>query len=184
MNRQNICLLHLLTSWYRWIFFFLNRCVKKSYPEDLPTLGVVLIYLNEALSIIQRAIRSIIDRTPKNLLKEIILVDDNSSNGLSVIKRPNLCDKLKFSSLLIVNINYLEAGLTDKAFFPIKSENLKGDLDLYVKTLEQENPNIRFIRVRHNEQQGLSYARASGWKVATADVVAILDAHIEVHNMW
>ncbi|CAK6960182.1 probable polypeptide N-acetylgalactosaminyltransferase 8 [Scomber scombrus] len=123
-----------------------SRCVNsvnKSYPKDLPSIGVVLIYLNEALSVIKRALRSIIDRTPKNLLKEIIMVDDNSSN-----------------------------------------ENLQGDLDLYVKSLEQENPTISFIRVRHSEQRGLSYARASGWRAATADVVAILDAHIEVQVMW
>ncbi|KAK1888375.1 putative polypeptide N-acetylgalactosaminyltransferase 8 [Dissostichus eleginoides] len=120
-----------------------KRCLKKTYPKDLPSIGVVLIYLNEGLSILKRALRSIIDRTPKNLLKEIILVDDNSSN-----------------------------------------EDLKGDFDVYVKSLEQQNPGLRFTRVRHNEQRGLSYARASGWRAATADVVAILDAHIEVHEMW
>lgn len=64
------------------------------------------------------------------------------------------------------------------------SENLKGDLDMYVKSLEQENPTLRFTRVKHSEQRGLAYARASGWRAATADVVAILDAHIEVHEMW
>ncbi|XP_030281530.1 probable polypeptide N-acetylgalactosaminyltransferase 8 [Sparus aurata] len=119
------------------------RCLEKSYPKDLPTIGVVLIYLDEALSVIKRALRSIIDRTPKNLLKEIILVDDNSSN-----------------------------------------EDLKGDLDIYVKMLEQQNPDLRIARVRHDEQKGLATARVSGWKAATADVVAILDAHIEVHEMW
>ncbi len=66
----------------------------------------------------------------------------------------------------------------------MNSEDLKGDLDTYVKSLEQENPSIRIVKVRHNEQQGLAYARASGWRAATADVVAILDAHIEVHEMW
>ncbi|XP_069018758.1 probable polypeptide N-acetylgalactosaminyltransferase 8 [Embiotoca jacksoni] len=120
-----------------------QRCLKKSYPKDLPSVGVVLIYLNEALSIIKRALRSIIDRTPKTLLKEIIMVDDNSSN-----------------------------------------EDLKGDLDVYVKSLEQQNPSLRFVRVKHSKQRGLAYARVSGWKAATADVVAILDAHIEVHEMW
>lgn len=59
----------------------LHRCAEKKYPEALPTISVVLIYLNEALSIIQRAIRSIIDRTPAELLVEIILVDDHSTNG-------------------------------------------------------------------------------------------------------
>uniref|UniRef100_A0A3Q2SXM3 Polypeptide N-acetylgalactosaminyltransferase n=1 Tax=Fundulus heteroclitus TaxID=8078 RepID=A0A3Q2SXM3_FUNHE len=118
-------------------------CLTKTYPKELPTIGVVLIYLNEALSILKRALRSIIDRTPKHLLKEIIMVDDHSSN-----------------------------------------ENLKGDLDAYVKSLEEENPGLRIARVKHTEQKGLAHARASGWRAATADVVAILDAHIEVHEMW
>ncbi|KAM4619086.1 putative polypeptide N-acetylgalactosaminyltransferase 8 [Polymixia lowei] len=119
------------------------RCLKKIYPEELPSIGVVLIYLDEALSIIKRAIRSIIDRTPKHLLREIILVDDHSSH-----------------------------------------EDLKGDLDLYVKTIEEQNPGLHITRVKHNEQLGLTQARISGWRAATADVVAILDAHIEVHQQW
>nr|XP_019959146.1 PREDICTED: probable polypeptide N-acetylgalactosaminyltransferase 8 isoform X1 [Paralichthys olivaceus] len=119
------------------------RCANKTYPKDLPSLGVVLIYLNEALSVIKRALRSIIDRTPKNILKEIIMVDDSSSN-----------------------------------------EDLKGDLDVHMKSLERENPTLVISRVKHSEQRGLAYARVSGWRAATADVVAILDAHIEVHEMW
>ncbi|XP_028305340.1 probable polypeptide N-acetylgalactosaminyltransferase 8 [Gouania willdenowi] len=119
------------------------RCLIKTYPDNLPNIGVVLIYLDEALSILKRALRSIIDRTPRHLLKEIIMVDDNSSN-----------------------------------------EDLKEELDNYIKSLQQENPNLRFTRVRHSVQQGLAYARASGWKAATADVIAILDAHIEVHEKW
>ncbi|XP_068017016.1 probable polypeptide N-acetylgalactosaminyltransferase 8 isoform X2 [Melanerpes formicivorus] len=55
-------------------------CQRKTYPKDLPTLSVVLIFMNEALSIILRAITSVINRTPSHLLKEIILVDDYSSN--------------------------------------------------------------------------------------------------------
>lgn len=53
----------------------------KNYPKDLPNISVVLIYLNEALSVIKRAIQSIISHTPKHLLKEIILVDDYSTNS-------------------------------------------------------------------------------------------------------
>uniref|UniRef100_A0A3B4AIT5 Glycosyltransferase 2-like domain-containing protein n=1 Tax=Periophthalmus magnuspinnatus TaxID=409849 RepID=A0A3B4AIT5_9GOBI len=108
-------------------------CLTKTYPKDLPSIGVVLIYLNEALSILKRAIRSIVNRTPKHLLKEIIMVDDNSSNGGFITKTQHLkCTRL----------------------------------------------------VKHNEQRGLAFARASGWRAATADVVAILDAHIEVHELW
>ena len=68
--------------------------------------------------------------------------------------------------------------------FSLNLENLKGDLDMYVKSLEQENPSLAIIRVRNNVSYGLSHARASGWRAATADVVAILDAHIEVHELW
>ncbi|CAL8240072.1 unnamed protein product [Gadus morhua 'NCC'] len=119
------------------------RCLMKTYPKDLPSIGVVLTYLDEALSILKRAIRSIIDRTPKSLLKEIILVDDHSRN-----------------------------------------DDLKQDFDMYIKTIEDQNPGLLMTRVRHSEQLGLTTARISGWKAATADVVAILDAHIEVHDQW
>ncbi|CAL8241509.1 unnamed protein product, partial [Gadus morhua 'NCC'] len=119
------------------------RCLNKTYPKDLPSIGVVLIYLDEALSILKRAIRSIIDRTPKSLLKEIILVDDHSTN-----------------------------------------DDLKQDFDMYIKTIEDQNPGLLMTRVSHSEQLGLTTARISGWKAATADVVAILDAHIEVHDLW
>ena len=41
----------------------------------------MFIFVNEALSVLLRSIHSAIERTPPHLLKEIILVDDNSSNG-------------------------------------------------------------------------------------------------------
>ncbi|XP_034529060.1 probable polypeptide N-acetylgalactosaminyltransferase 8 [Notolabrus celidotus] len=119
-----------------------KRCAEKKYPKDLPSISVILIYLNEALSIIKRAIRSIIDRTPAQLLTEIILVDDHSSN-----------------------------------------ENLMEKLDQYIYSIHKERPGL-VKRVRHSEQLGLTQARLSGWKVAVGDVIAILDAHIEVHVQW
>nr|XP_040030108.1 probable polypeptide N-acetylgalactosaminyltransferase 8 isoform X2 [Gasterosteus aculeatus aculeatus] len=118
------------------------RCAEKKYPEDLPSLSVILIYLDEALSIIKRAVRSVIDKTPARLLKEIILVDDHSSN-----------------------------------------EDLKEKLDEYIYSIHEERPGL-VKKVRHPEQLGLTRARLSGWKAAAGDVVAILDAHVEVHVQW
>ncbi|XP_051974876.1 probable polypeptide N-acetylgalactosaminyltransferase 8 [Xyrauchen texanus] len=118
------------------------RCIGREYPPNLPTISVVLIYLDEALSIIQRAICSIINRTPAHLLKEIILVDDHSKN-----------------------------------------EDLKSLLEVYVSSINEKHPGLVKM-VTHSEQRGLAQARISGWKVATGDVVAILDAHIEVHVKW
>ncbi|XP_009673698.1 probable polypeptide N-acetylgalactosaminyltransferase 8 isoform X1 [Struthio camelus] len=117
-------------------------CQRKTYPQDLPTLSVVLIFMNEALSIILRAITSIINRTPPHLLKEIILVDDYSSY-----------------------------------------DDLKGPLEAQIKSYNAKHPGLLKI-IRHQKREGLTQARISGWEASTADVVAILDAHIEVNTAW
>ncbi|KAF7707671.1 probable polypeptide N-acetylgalactosaminyltransferase 8 [Silurus meridionalis] len=119
-----------------------HRCASKVYPEQLPSLSVVLIYLNEALSILKRAIHSIVHRTPAHLLKEIILVDDRSTN-----------------------------------------EDLKEKLGEFIDQMNQQRPGL-LKKVKHKQRLGLSQARISGWKAAVGDVVAILDAHIEVHKHW
>ncbi|XP_056312071.1 probable polypeptide N-acetylgalactosaminyltransferase 8 isoform X2 [Danio aesculapii] len=119
-----------------------HRCIEREYPPDLPTISVVLIYLDEALSVIQRAICSIINKTPAHLLKEIILVDDHSTN-----------------------------------------EDLQTQLHVYISSINEKHPGLVKM-VTHPEQKGLSQARISGWKAASGDVVAILDAHIEVHVKW
>ncbi|XP_074533234.1 putative polypeptide N-acetylgalactosaminyltransferase 8 [Halichoeres trimaculatus] len=119
-----------------------KRCQIRKYPEDLPTVSVVLIFVDEALSVIKRAVRSIINRTPKRLLKEIILVDDYSTYN-----------------------------------------DLGQPLDDYLGQILKEQPGL-IKKVRHNRQMGLSQSRLTGWQHATADVVAILDAHIEVSVGW
>lgn len=59
----------------------LSRCRNLSFPDSLPEVSIVFIFVNEALSVLLRSIHSAMERTPSHLLKEIILVDDNSSNG-------------------------------------------------------------------------------------------------------
>nr|XP_019574171.1 PREDICTED: probable polypeptide N-acetylgalactosaminyltransferase 8 [Rhinolophus sinicus] len=119
-----------------------SRCLQKTYSSQLPSLSVILIFMNEALSIIQRAITSIINRTPSRLLKEIILVDDFSSNG-----------------------------------------ELTANLDEKIELYNQKYPGLLKI-IRHTERKGLAQARNTGREAATAEVVAILDAHIEVNVGW
>ncbi|NWV84952.1 GALT9 acetylgalactosaminyltransferase, partial [Dasyornis broadbenti] len=57
-----------------------KKCKQMSYPDDLPQISVVFIFVNEALSVILRSVHSVVNHTPSHLLKEIILVDDNSDN--------------------------------------------------------------------------------------------------------
>lgn len=58
-----------------------HRCKQLTYPADLPQISVVFIFVNEALSVILRSVHSVVNHTPAHLLKEIILVDDNSDSG-------------------------------------------------------------------------------------------------------
>lgn len=56
-------------------------CRSKKYDiESLPTASVVIIFFNEPYSVLVRTVHSVINTTPKRLLKEVILVDDGSSN--------------------------------------------------------------------------------------------------------
>ncbi|XP_067864557.1 polypeptide N-acetylgalactosaminyltransferase 11 [Heptranchias perlo] len=54
------------------------KCKEKSYPMNLPSASIIICFYNEALSALLRTIQSVLDRSPVNLLHEIILVDDNS----------------------------------------------------------------------------------------------------------
>lgn len=54
-------------------------CTNVIYPKLLPSTSIVIAVYNEAKSILLRAIWSILNRTPDELLDEIILVDDFSA---------------------------------------------------------------------------------------------------------
>lgn len=57
------------------------RCKELKYGKDLPQISIIFIFVNEALSVILRSVHSAVNHTPAHLLKEIILVDDNSDEG-------------------------------------------------------------------------------------------------------
>ncbi len=63
-------------------FFFCEfRCRSVDYPKDLPTASVVIVFKNERWSPVLRTVYSVLNRSPKEYLKEVILVDDQSDIG-------------------------------------------------------------------------------------------------------
>ncbi|ELK28470.1 Polypeptide N-acetylgalactosaminyltransferase 1 [Myotis davidii] len=64
----------------------LEGCKTKVYPDNLPTTSVVIVFHNEAWSTLLRTVHSVINRSPRHMLEEIVLVDDASERDF--LKRP------------------------------------------------------------------------------------------------
>ena len=57
-----------------------ETCRKIDYPDNLPKVSVIIVFHNEGIGPLLRTFHSVINRSPKELLDEIIVVDDGSNN--------------------------------------------------------------------------------------------------------
>ena len=75
-------------------------CKALKWYDPLPTTSVIVIFHNEAWSVLLRTIHSVLDRSDPKILVEVIVVDDFSDFGKLVSTRPVLIWDL-FELLLI-----------------------------------------------------------------------------------
>lgn len=54
-------------------------CKQLKYLKQLPTVSVVIPFYNDHLSVLMRTVHSVINRSPKHILKEVLLVNDKST---------------------------------------------------------------------------------------------------------
>ncbi|CRK97119.1 CLUMA_CG010516, isoform A, partial [Clunio marinus] len=106
------------------------------YLEKLPKVTVIVIFHNEYFSVLIRTVRSIINRTPPELLVELLMVNDASTK-----------------------------------------EELYEPLATYVR----ENFDERVKIVNLKERHGLIRTRVAGAKLATGEVLAFFDSHVEAN---
>ena len=67
------------------------RCLARQYEvKTLAAAGVVVVFHNEAWSLLLRTVHSVLGATPSELLTEVVLVDDASDMGTSQTS-PAMC---------------------------------------------------------------------------------------------
>lgn len=79
------------------------ECKHWNYAEELPTTSVIIVFHNEGWSVLMRTVHSVINRTPKHLLHEILLVDDYSDKEDLKDKLTNYLERFNGKVRLIRN---------------------------------------------------------------------------------
>ncbi|KAI1279614.1 Polypeptide N-acetylgalactosaminyltransferase 1 [Halotydeus destructor] len=74
-----------------------TECLSKKYPEKLPSTSIVIVFHNEAWSTLLRTVHSVLRMSPRELLQEIILVDDASTKTYLKDKLDNYINQLNGS---------------------------------------------------------------------------------------
>ncbi|XP_031622952.1 polypeptide N-acetylgalactosaminyltransferase 5 isoform X2 [Contarinia nasturtii] len=76
-------------------------CKLKNYPNKLPTTSIVIVFHNEAWTTLLRTVWSVINRSPRPLIKEIILVDDASERDYLGRKLENYVKTLPVKTFVL-----------------------------------------------------------------------------------
>lgn len=127
----------------------------------LPSTSVIIVFHNEAWSTLLRTVHSVINRSPRSVLKEIILVDDASERDFL---------KVFIANIIIMSVFFMYC--TFHCVFIILSQ----------KPLEEEVAKLPVpVKViRAGNRTGLIRSRLLGAQESKGEVLTFLDAHCEV----
>ena len=64
-----------------------KECKHWDYPENLPTVSVVIVFHNEGWTPLLRTVHSVLLRSPPELIESIVMVDDDSDKRKSIISK-------------------------------------------------------------------------------------------------
>ncbi|XP_052799401.1 polypeptide N-acetylgalactosaminyltransferase 6-like [Mya arenaria] len=62
-----------------------QTCKMIVYPDNLPTVSIIIIFRDEPLSTLMRTVYGVFDTCPKELLQEVILVDDGTVDRRTIL---------------------------------------------------------------------------------------------------
>ncbi|CAF0774469.1 unnamed protein product [Adineta steineri] len=104
-------------------------CKSVKYPDDLPSASVVIVFKNERWSPVLRTVYSVLNRSPKQYLKEVILVDDQSDIEEMGQKLDDYCEE-HFGELVRVLRAPSRLGLIKAKNYGAK--NATGDIVVFL----------------------------------------------------
>ncbi|KAF6025292.1 GALNT7 [Bugula neritina] len=129
----------------------LDECKYWHYPTDLPSASVILVFHNEGFSTLVRTVHSVINTSPPQYLKEIVMVDDFSD-------KEHLKDKLEeylrqFKGLVKLFRNSQREGLIRTR--TIGAQHATGDVIIFLDAHCECNRNWLvplLARIRYNRK--------------------------------
>ncbi|XP_072031622.1 N-acetylgalactosaminyltransferase 7-like [Amphiura filiformis] len=106
------------------------QCKYWHYPEKLPTTSVIIVFHNEGWSTLMRTVHSVWNRTPPELLEEIVMVDDFSTKEHVKQKLDDYAALPRWQGKIVVVRNKQREGLIRTRI--IGAKHSKGEVLLWL----------------------------------------------------